>query len=154
MQGMDEDFSNLLEAIQTKRNELGRERKLVLVLENRYARLSPSVAAWGKQKLRDDQPLEEMEIDGLLRQLPKEQPLPELLIGAELKAMTIANANIDVHLTKMRRDLNQGMQTFAVEETRIKRQIQKQKEDCSRREKGIIDEISDLKRKLAQKAFK
>jgi hypothetical protein len=47
-----------------------------------------------------------------------------------------------------------NIQAFAIEEARLRKQIQGQPEQCEKREKEIVEEISEWKLKAAQRNFR
>jgi hypothetical protein len=154
MQGMDEDLTTIEAAVSTRKTDLDENLKAISRLEKRYLKLSSFVKARKKKGTGDDTVVTEMEIDDLLKRLPKEEPSPDVQARLDMEAMAENNRELEIQMTNLQKELNHKVQMFAVEEARMMKQIHKEREQCFEREKQIQDEIQELKLNMAQKIFK
>jgi hypothetical protein len=154
MQGMDEDLDDIQETAARKKSDLDNQLALVRQLESRYQKLCPIATAWTKRLVYDPEKEDMSNIDDLLRQLPQYEKEPESSRLAELEEHTVENVEMEERVARLRRELNQALQSLANDENKLKKQIQDQRKGCSDREKVIVDEIHALRLKLAQKTFK
>jgi hypothetical protein len=154
MQGMDEDFEAAREEIAVKNADLENELKKVNQLEVRYRKLQPIVVAWKKRLAFEPDREELSDIDDLLKQVPKSEGPTDECRRSELEALMVNNAEFDVQIAKLKRELSQGLQQLTIKETKLKAQISDQRKGSSAKEKAIVDEIRDLRLKLAQRSLK
>jgi hypothetical protein len=146
---MDEDLEAVQETINIKARELENRLKVIAILEGRYNKLQPIVFKWKKQRV--DITETATHIDELLRQLTKcEKPLRH----TEVNAISVKNAELLTQIMRLRKEITSAIQIFSIEETRLKKQIEKHKIDCAEREKKIVDEMYELKLKAAERNLK
>jgi predicted nucleic acid-binding Zn-ribbon protein len=152
MLGMDEDLERVQDAISEKTTELDAKRQVVRILEGRYKRLEPVVISWKKRGVPLSNKQDIDDVDKLLRQVPKSEDGGSL--RSEIDALAVSNTELYSQITRLKREISTGLQALAIEESRLKKQILKEADECSKREKEIVDEMYELRLKAAQKKLK
>jgi chromosome segregation ATPase len=154
MMGMDEDLVAIEAAVRTRKADLDKSLKEISKLEKRYSTFCSLPVMRKKKGLKGDIDLTDVEIDDLLRRVPKEEPSPGVRTRSDIEQTSRANTEFETEVMNFQRELNRKMQAFAVEEARMKKQIRKQRDQCTITEKLIQNQILDMKLKIVQKDFK
>jgi chromosome segregation ATPase len=154
MQGMDEDLSAIQADIQTKKSDLKKSLKTIAKMSWRFSLFCLFSQARKKQGVSHESNVTELKINNLLRQLPKEEPSPDIRIRQQLETIAQDNTEFEEQIANLQRKLKQKVQRFVAEEARMRKQIHRHREEGSGTEKRIEIEIRDLKLKMAQESFK
>jgi hypothetical protein len=152
MMGMDEDLEAIEEEIHRRDAQFQIRRKSVVTLEDRYHKLQP-IVTHGIGKLADAGE-SQADVDELLRQIPRKDGRLEESKKDQVKAIEFANVELEDQIAKLQKEIGIGIQGMGIERNKLRQQIERQRAMLSMREREIIDEMHQLRLKIAQRKQK
>jgi hypothetical protein len=150
MAGLGEELEAVEEEAGRRGARLRLRLRLIAALEARYQRLQP-IAARRRRAGQPGAPGDAADIDELLRQVQQGEGAAEEEKRAEIQAVALANVGLEAQIAKLQKEIDVGIAGLTAERNRLGQQIERQRGLLSIREKEIVDQMHELRLKIAQK---